>query len=37
MAAQEEDAWRDQLREEEEHLGSITSFEEYRKAGAAGY
>ena len=37
MAAQEEDAWQDQIREKEDHLGSISSFEEYRKAGAAGY
>ncbi|KAJ4289780.1 ATP-binding protein [Kalmusia sp. IMI 367209] len=36
-AAQEEDAWQDQLREKEEHISSISSFEEYRKAGAAGY
>jgi len=37
MAAQEEDEWRDQMRQKEEHLGSLSSFEEYRKAGAAGY
>ncbi|KAJ4347808.1 ATP-binding protein [Didymosphaeria variabile] len=36
MAAQEEDEWQEQLREKEEHLSSIGSFEEYRKAGAAG-
>ncbi|KAL5386617.1 hypothetical protein DPSP01_003985 [Paraphaeosphaeria sporulosa] len=37
MAAQAEDEWQDKLREREEHLSSISSFEEYRKAGAAGY
>jgi ATP-dependent Clp protease ATP-binding subunit ClpX len=37
MAAQAEDDWQDQLREQEEHIGSIGSFEQYRKAGAAGY
>ncbi|KAL5431860.1 hypothetical protein PMIN06_012179 [Paraphaeosphaeria minitans] len=37
MAAQAEDEWQDKLREREEHLSSISSFEEYRKVGAAGY
>lgn len=37
LAAQAEDEWQDELREREEHLGSIGSFEEYRKAGAAGF
>ncbi|KAF1970108.1 P-loop containing nucleoside triphosphate hydrolase protein, partial [Bimuria novae-zelandiae CBS 107.79] len=37
MAAQEEDAWQDHLREKEDHLGSVGSFEQYRKASVAGY
>ena len=35
--AQEEDMWQEQIRAKEEGDGQISSFEEYRKTGVAGY
>lgn len=37
LYAQEEDRWEDQMGLNEETVARIHSFEEYRKAGVAGY
>jgi|TARA_R110002003_G_scaffold1048_10_gene22232 ATP-dependent Clp protease ATP-binding subunit ClpX len=35
--AQEEEKWDEELRRKEDSAEAVSSFEEYRKAGAAGF